>query len=90
MENVIQFLKHKKILEPNYLNVHSVQIEFPVVIVFDRLIGPMNFAVQFDRKAFGVTIKIKNIIADTVLPAKLASDEIGVFQRRPEKGFRRR
>lgn len=69
------FIKNQEILKPDHLYaVSSQKISARGVVGFGLLIS-VNLTVQFDGEAFLRTVKIQNVIANTVLPPEFSPIE---------------
>ena len=69
----------------NYSQTQSGQKGIPQCIIFNFVV--VAAAVNFQNKFFFGTVKINYVIADNLLPIKIQSKKLLVFQMVPEQSF---
>src|SRR3954452_4691760 len=88
-QDVFRFVKNPMILKSDNTDAVALRVHSLITIANSRSISCMRFTIELNSETLGGTIKVKDIIAETVLPSKLAAVDLRALQHSPQSGLGR-
>jgi len=87
LEHPFGLIENPFVLKSKYFDLIKLEKQRTFVIVLLSLSRHVDLSVKLDGKSFHRTIEIENIKINTMLPPKLATFELRIFQHVPQSGF---
>ena len=75
--------------KPEHADIQGVEKSGAFLVVGDGCVAEMGVAVEFDGKPFLRTVKVEDVVADTVLTTELKPVKLTMLQGFPQLVFRR-
>ncbi len=90
IQHSLRIVKHESIDKPQHKYIKMGQKQISLIIINSRSRIKMRLSVQFNRQPLRGTVKVKNVIAKTMLSPESASVKLFIFKIGPHLRFSRR